>query len=93
MNKLDVVKVLAEDKIFENELKYKGDNDLEVRIKILEKEVDTLKTIINLKDIELDTLKNNLVKIKELHNAKVLDERFVNDLANNTPHSKMFDKE
>ena len=79
MNKLDAVKVLAEDKTFENELKYKGDNDLEVRIKILEKEVDTLK--------------NNLVKIKELHNAKVLDERFVNDLANNTPHSKMFDKE
>ena len=93
MNKVDAVKVLAEDKTFENELKYKGDNDLEVRIKILEKEVDTLKTIINLKDIELDTLKNNLVKIKELHNAKVLDERFVNDLANNTPHSKMFDKE
>jgi hypothetical protein len=93
MNKLDAVKVLAEDKTFENELKYKGDNDLEVRIKILEKEVDTLKTIINLKDIELDTLKNNLVKIKELHNAKVLEERFVNDLANNTPHSKMFDKE
>ena len=34
MNKLDAVKVLAEDKTFENELKYKGDNDLEVRIKI-----------------------------------------------------------
>ena len=33
MNKLDAVKVLAEDKTFENELKYKGDNDLEVRIK------------------------------------------------------------
>jgi hypothetical protein len=46
-----------------------------------------------LKDIELDTLKNNLEKIKELHNAKVLNERFVNDLSNNTPHSKMFDKE
>ena len=75
----EAIKKLAEDKTFENELKYKGDNDLEVRIKILEKEVDTLK--------------NNLVKIKELHNAKVLDERFVNDLANNTPHSKMFDKE
>ena len=50
-----MIKVLAEDKTFENELKHKGDHDLEVRIKILEKEVDTLKTIINLKDIELDT--------------------------------------
>ena len=32
MNKVDVIKVLAEDKTFENEIKNKGDNDLEVKI-------------------------------------------------------------
>ena len=63
MNKVDVIKVLAEDKTFENETKHKGDNDLEVKIKILQKEIDTLKAIINLKEIEL-TSKDN--KIKEL---------------------------
>jgi hypothetical protein len=63
MNKVDVIKVLAEDKTFENETKHKGDNDLEVKIKILQKEIDTLKAIINLKEIEL-TSKDD--KIKEL---------------------------
>ena len=63
MNKVDVIKVLAEDKTFENETKHKGDNDLEIKIKILQKEIDTLKAIINLKEIEL-TSKDN--KIKEL---------------------------
>ena len=38
---------------------------------------------------ENEILQTNLHKMKTLHNAKVLDERFVNDLANNTPHSKM----
>ena len=33
MNKVDVIKVLAEDKTFENETKHKGDNDLDVKIK------------------------------------------------------------
>ena len=33
MNKVDVIKVLAEDKPFENEPKHKGDNELEVKIK------------------------------------------------------------
>ena len=32
--------------------KDKGDNDLEQKIEILKKEVDTLKTIIDLKDLE-----------------------------------------
>ena len=32
MNKVDVIKVLAEDKTFENETKHKGDNDLDVKI-------------------------------------------------------------
>ena len=63
MNKVDVIKILAEDKTFENETKHKGDNDLEVKIKILQKEIDTLKAIINLKEIEL-TSKDD--KIKEL---------------------------
>ena len=63
MNKVDIIKVLADDKTFENETKHKGDNDLEVKIKILQKEIDTLKAIINLKEIEL-TSKDD--KIKEL---------------------------
>jgi len=61
MNKVDVIKVLAEDKTFENETKYKGDNDLEIKIKILQKEIDTLKAIINLKEIEL-TSKDDKIK-------------------------------
>ena len=32
--------------------KDKGDNDLEQKIEILKKEIDTLKTIIDLKDLE-----------------------------------------
>ncbi len=63
MNKVNVIKVLAEDKTFENEIKHKGDNDLEIKIKILQKEIDTLKAIINLKEIEL-TSKDD--KIKQL---------------------------
>ena len=35
MNKVDVIKVLAEDKTFKNETNQKGENDLEVKIKIL----------------------------------------------------------
>ena len=61
MNKVDIIKVLAEDKTFENETKHKGDNDLEVKIKILQKEIDTLKAIINLKEIEL-TSKDDIIK-------------------------------
>ena len=65
MNKVDVIKVLAEDKTFENETKHKGDNDLDVRIKILEKEVDTLKAIINLKEIELSSNQTKMTEVKE----------------------------
>ena len=65
MNKVDVIKVLAEDKTFENEVKNKGENDLEVRIKILEKEVDTLKAIINLKEIELTSNQTKIKEVKE----------------------------
>ena len=70
MNKVDVIKVLAEDKTFENETKNKGDNDLEVKIKILNKEVDTLKAIINLKEIEL-TSKDDIVKEVKEDNKKL----------------------
>jgi chaperonin GroEL (HSP60 family) len=61
MNKVDVIKKLAEDKTFENETSQKGENDLEVKIKILNKEIDTLKAIINLKEIEL-TSKDDIIK-------------------------------
>tara|TARA_R100001440_G_scaffold13158_1_gene23018 strand:- start:564 stop:788 length:225 start_codon:yes stop_codon:yes gene_type:complete len=61
MNKVDAIKLLAEDKTFENEAKHKGDNDLDMKIKILEKEIDTLKAIINLKEIEL-TSKDKVIE-------------------------------
>tara|TARA_A100001201_G_scaffold130586_1_gene116437 strand:- start:724 stop:990 length:267 start_codon:yes stop_codon:yes gene_type:complete len=70
MNKVDVIKVLAEDKTFENEAKQKGENDLEVRIKILNKEVDTLKAIINLKEIEL-TAKDDIINEVKKDNKKL----------------------
>ena len=70
MNKVDVIRVLAEDKTFENETKYKGDNDLEVKIKILQKEIDTLKAIINLKEIEL-TAKEDVIKEVKQDNIKL----------------------
>jgi uncharacterized protein (DUF3084 family) len=65
MNKVDVIKVLAVDKTFENEIKHKGENDLEVKIKILEKEVDTLKAIINLKEIELSSKDDKINEVKK----------------------------
>ncbi len=65
MNKVDVIKVLAEDKTFENEIKHKGDNDLEVKIKILKKEIDTLKAIINLKEIELTSKDDKIKKLQK----------------------------
>ena len=70
MNKVDVIKVLAEDKTFENETKHKGDNDLEIKIKILQKEIDTLKAIINLKEIEL-TSKDDIIKEVKEDNKKL----------------------
>ena len=65
MNKVDVIKVLSVDKTFENEIKHKGENDLEVKIKILEKEVDTLKAIINLKEIELSSKDDKINEVKK----------------------------
>jgi hypothetical protein len=62
------------------DIKYKGENDLEVRIKVLEKEIDTLKTIIDLKDLEL--------RQKEEKEMK----KFLNDISDNTPHEDQFKK-
>ena len=70
-------------------MKNRGPADLELKIATLEKEVDTLKAVIDLKDIEISALKNNLEKIKQQHNQKVLD-RFLDDVANNTPNSDQF---
>ena len=61
-------------------LKDKGTADLEAQIETLKKEIDTLKTIIDLKDIEISKLKENDMN------------KFLNDLANNTPNSEQFEK-
>ena len=43
--------------------KGKGENDLEYKLELTQKEVDTLKDVINVKDFEISVLKE---KIKEL---------------------------
>ena len=55
----EVLKQLTETKI---DLKYKGNSDLEAQIEILKKEVDTLKSVIDIKQLEIDKEK----KAKEL---------------------------
>jgi len=89
MTKNDIVKKLGLINKLKNELKNRGSRDLEIRILILEKEIDTLKAVIDLKDIEITTLTNNLNKIKDSHNKKVT-EKFLDDLANNTPNDGQF---
>tara|TARA_B100001939_G_C16532258_1_gene442585 strand:+ start:257 stop:526 length:270 start_codon:yes stop_codon:yes gene_type:complete len=60
--------------------KNKSDQDLEQRIIILEKERDTLKTIIDLKDVEINTLKEekttalNMVKAVREQNEKLIED-------------------
>ena len=60
--------------------KNKSDLDLEQRIIILEKERDTLKTIIDLKDVEINTLKEekttalNMVKAVRKQNEKLIED-------------------
>ena len=61
-------------------LKNKGTADLEVQIETLKKEIDTLKTIIDLKDMEISKLKENDMN------------EFLNYLANNTPNQDQFEK-
>ena len=89
MSKEEIVKRLALVNKLLKELKYRGPSDLEVKIATLEKEVDTLKAVIDLKDIEIDTLKSNLEKIKENHNRKII-EKWEDDVANNTPNEDQF---
>lgn len=89
MTKEQIMKRLGLINKLRKELKNRGPADLELKIATLEKEVDTLKAVIDLKDIEISTLKNNLEKIKQQHNQKVLD-RFLDDVANNTPNSDQF---
>ena len=52
MTKAEIVKKLGLINKLKTELKHRGSSDLEVRILILEKEIDTLKAVIDLKDIE-----------------------------------------
>tara|TARA_R100000231_G_scaffold105235_1_gene77987 strand:+ start:354 stop:629 length:276 start_codon:yes stop_codon:yes gene_type:complete len=54
-----VLRQLTETKI---DLKDKGNSDLEAQIEILKKEVDTLKSVIDIKQLEIDKEK----KAKEL---------------------------
>ena len=90
MTKSEIIKKLGLINKLKNELKHRGSSDLEVRILILEKEIDTLKAVIDLKDLEITTLTNNLKKIKEDHNKKIID-KWEEDISNNTPHKDQFE--
>ena len=61
-------------------LKNKGTADLEVQIETLKKEIDTLKTIIDLKEMEITKYKE-----KEMN-------EFLSELADNTPNEDQFKK-
>ena len=89
MSKEEIVKRLALVNKLRKELKYRGPSDLEVKITTLEKEVDTLKAVVDLKDIEINTIKSNLEKIKQQHNQKIID-KWEDDVANNTPNDEQF---
>lgn len=73
----EVLKPLTQKKI---DLKDKGTADLEAQIETLKKEIDTLKTIIDLKEMEI-------TKYKEKETNE-----FLNELANNTPNEDQFKK-
>ena len=73
----EVLKALTQKKI---DLKDKGMADLEAQIETLKKEIDTLKTIIDLKEMEITKYKE-----KEMN-------EFLNELANNTPNEDQFKK-
>ena len=73
----EVLKPLTQKKI---DLKDKGTADLEAQIETLRKEIDTLKTIIDLKEMEITKYKE-----KEMN-------EFLNELANNTPNEDQFKK-
>ena len=90
MTKADIVKRLGLINKLKKELQNRGSADLEVKIATLEKEIDTLKAVIDLKDIEINTLTDNLNKIKEDHNKKIID-KWEDDIANNTPNDGQFE--
>tara|TARA_Y100001938_G_C8014708_1_gene391979 strand:+ start:495 stop:767 length:273 start_codon:yes stop_codon:yes gene_type:complete len=90
MTKEQIIKRLGLINKLRKELKNRGPADLELKIATLEKEVDTLKAVIDLKDIEIDTIKFNLEKIKQQHNQKIID-KWEDDIANNTPNDKQFE--
>ena len=90
MTKEQIIKRLGLINKLRKELKNRGPADLEVKIATLEKEVDTLKAVIDLKDIEINTIKTNLEKIKQLHNQKIID-KWEDDVANNTPNDGQFE--
>ena len=77
MTKEQIIKRLGLINKLRKELKNRGPADLEVKIATLEKEVDTLKAVIDLKDIEINTIKANL-------------EKWEDDVANNTPNDEQF---
>ena len=89
MTKEQIIKRLGLINKLRKELKNRGPADLEVKIATLEKEVDTLKAVIDLKDIEINTIKSNLEKIKQQHNQKIID-KWEDDVANNTPNDGQF---
>ena len=89
MTKEQIIKRLGLINKLRRELKNRGPADLEVKIATLEKEVDTLKAVIDLKDIEINTIKSNLEKIKQQHNQKIID-KWEDDVANNTPNDEQF---
>ena len=89
MTKEQIIKRLGLINKLRKELKNRGPADLEVKIATLEKEVDTLKAVIDLKDIEINTIKSNLEKIKQQNNQKIID-KWEDDVANNTPNDEQF---
>ena len=89
MTKEQIIKRLGLINKLRKELKNRGPADLEVKIATLEKEVDTLKAVIDLKDIEINTIKSNLEKIKQQHNQKIIY-KWEDDVANNTPNDEQF---
>ena len=89
MTKEQIIKRLGLINKLRKELKNRGPADLEVKIATLEKEVDTLKAVIYLKDIEINTIKSNLEKIKQQHNQKIID-KWEDDVANNTLNDEQF---
>ena len=90
MTKEQIIKRLGLINKLRKELKNRGPADLEVKIATLEKEVDTLKAVIDLKDIEINTIKASLEKIKQQHNQKIID-KWEDDVANNTPNDGQFE--